>query len=130
MNRFAWPGVFLGECEDKQCSTLVDNALSVNSPHVYSVCAMCTYLLYTPVSTFVVPFHALRVCALFGSVYMWVGDLVLRGLLILICVRDLSLRFLFCLFAGLNLFKLTTRATDSDVLLFALVCACNLICLI
>jgi hypothetical protein len=58
------------------------------------------------------------------------GDLVLRGLLILICVRDLSLRFLFCLFAGLNLFKLTTRATDSDVLLFALVCACNLICLI
>ena len=43
MNRFAWPGVFVGECEDKQCSTLVDNALSVNSPHV-TVC-VCVYHL-------------------------------------------------------------------------------------
>ena len=58
------------------------------------------------------------------------GDLVLRGLLILFCVRVLWLLFLFCLFAGLNLFKLPTRATDSDVLLFALVCGRNQICFI
>ena len=34
------------------------------------------------------------------------GDLVLRGLLILFCVRVFWLCFWFCLFAGLNLFKL------------------------
>ena len=41
------------------------------------------------------------------------GDLVLRGLLILFCVRVFWLCFWFCLFAGLNLFKLPTRATDT-----------------
>ena len=33
-------GRVLRECKDKQCSTLVDNALSANSPNV-TVCVQC-----------------------------------------------------------------------------------------
>ena len=43
---FAWLGVFVGECEDKQCYTLVDNALSVNSPLV-TVCVQCAHTCST-----------------------------------------------------------------------------------
>ena len=50
------------------------------------------------------------------------GDLLSSGLSIVICVCALLLCFLFLLVCSLNLFKLTTRETDSDVLWFVQLC--------
>ena len=111
-----------GECEDKECSTLVDNALSVNSPHV-TVCVQCAHTCCTRLCpTLRTLLRGAHLCASSFVAHVG-GDLEWWSLDCYLCPR-LVVVFTVLLVRCLNSFKRATCETEGDVLwLFCFLCS-------